>query len=110
MAKWLMKSEPSVFGITDLKKAGRTTWDGVRNYMARNFILQMKKGDQVLFYHSVAKPTGVAGGAEGGRQAYPDPTAFDPAHVHHDPRSKPEKPAWFMVDVKFVRQAREVIP
>jgi predicted RNA-binding protein with PUA-like domain len=105
-----MKSEPSVFGIADLKKAGRTHWDGVRNYQARNNLLAMKRGDQVLFYHSVAKPTGVAGLAEVVKEAYPDFTAFDPKDPHYDPKSKPEKPSWFMVDVKFVKQARQVIP
>ncbi len=107
---WLMKSEPDVFGIRDLERKGSTCWDGVRNYLARNHMMAMKAGDRALFYHSNAKPSGVAGIAEVCRESYPDHTAFDPKDVHFDPRSRPEKPTWFMVDVKFVRAARELIP
>ncbi len=109
---WLMKSEPLVFSIDDLKKApGQTTfWDGVRNYQARNYLKQMRIGDRVLFYHSNAEPSGVAGTAEVVEEAYPDHTAFDMTHPHFDPKSDPANPTWFMVDVKFVTAFPEPIP
>ena len=80
MAYWLMKSEPSVFGIDDLKAKPKQTafWDGVRNYQARNFMQSMKKGDQILFYHSSCPEPGVVGVAQVVKEAYPDHTAFDP--------------------------------
>ncbi len=104
-AYWLMKSEPSAFSIQDLRKAhNRTTsWDGVRNFQARNFMRAMKKGDQVLFYHSNADPPAVMGIAEVVKEAYPDDTAFDRTDKHYDPRSRPAKPLWDMVDIKLVR-------
>jgi predicted RNA-binding protein with PUA-like domain len=103
---WLVKSEPSAFSIDDLARApGKTTsWDGVRNYQARNYMRTMKQGDQVLFYHSNAEPPAVVGVAEVVREAYPDPTAFDPKDKHYDPKSHPNKPAWEMVDVRLVRK------
>ena len=110
---WLLKSEPSVFGFADLLAApGRTTgWDGVRNYQARNFMRDdMRVGDLVLFYHSNADPTGVAGVAEVVREAYPDPTAFDRDDPHHDPKSRPEAPTWVMVDVRAVEPFAALVP
>ena len=111
MAKryWLVKSEPDVYSIEQLEKDGSTSWEGVRNYQARNFMMEMKKGDRLLFYHSNANPPGVAGLAEVVREAYPDTAAFDPKSKYHDAASTPEKPRWFMVDVGFVeRFAAEV--
>ena len=102
---WLLKSEPDVFSFDDLLAApGRTTgWDGVRNYQARNFMRDaMRVGDGVLFYHSNAEVAGVAGTAEVARSAYPDATAFDPAHDGYDPKSRPDAPAWVQVDVRAV--------
>jgi predicted RNA-binding protein with PUA-like domain len=101
---WLVKSEPEVFSFDDLLAApGRTTkWDGVRNFAARNHLRAMKKGDRVLFYHSSAKPTAVVGLAEVVREAYPDNTALDKKDPHFDPKSKPDDPTWFMVDIKAV--------
>jgi len=101
---WLVKSEPEVFSFDDLLAApGRTThWDGVRNFAARNHLRAMKKGDRVLFYHSSAKPTAVVGLAEVVREAYPDTTALDKKDPHFDPKSKPDDPTWFMVDIKAV--------
>jgi len=100
---WLMKSEPNVYSITDLKRDGKTCWDGVRNYQARNFMRDdMRVGDRVLFYHSSAQPMGIYGVAEVVREAYPDHTAFDPADPHYDPKSDPANPAWMMVDVGYV--------
>lgn len=103
MQYWLMKSEPDVFGIDDLKKRGAkgSHWDGVRNYQARNFMQAMKKGDQVFFYHSNCSTPGVVGVMTVKREAYPDHTAFDPEDTHYDPKSDPEKPRWYMVDVVF---------
>jgi predicted RNA-binding protein with PUA-like domain len=105
-----MKSEPDVFSIDDLERDGRTTWEGVRNYQARNFLRDdMKVGDLVLFYHSNAEPTGVAGVARVCREAYPDPTQFDPKSEYHDPGAKPEDPRWLMVDVEFVRKLPSLV-
>ena len=104
---WLFKSEPSSFSLDDLKnRPGRTEhWDGVRNYQARNYLRdQVKVGDLVLFYHSNIAEPAVVGIAEVVREGYPDFTAFDPQSKYFDPRSTPEKPAWYMVDVRFVRE------
>ncbi len=102
---WLVKSEPNCFSIDDLSAAkGQTThWDGVRNYQARNMLRdQMKLGDRVLFYHSNARPPGIAGVAEVVREGYPDTTAFDAKQDHFDPKSKPDCPTWYMVDLKLI--------
>ena len=101
---WLMKSEPEVFSIDDLKRSPTKTtcWDGVRNYQARNFMRSMQVGDRVLFYHSNADPPAVVGTAEVVRTAYPDPTQFDRNDDHFDPASRPEDPRWDMVDIRFV--------
>ncbi|MFP4611060.1 MAG: EVE domain-containing protein [Thiohalophilus sp.] len=107
MNYWLMKSEPDVFGIDDLAAMPRKTdhWDGVRNYQARNMMRdEMKKGDQVFFYHSNCKEPGIVGIAEVVREGYPDHTAWDPKSKYYDPRSDPENPRWYMVDIKFVRK------
>ena len=111
MAKyWLMKSEPSVYSIDDLEKDKIAYWDGVRNYQARNFMRdEMKVGDKVLFYHSNAKPSGVAGICEVVKEGYPDFTAFDPEDIHYDPKSKRDEPTWFMVDVKFVEKFPQLV-
>lgn len=112
MRYWLMKSEPGEFGIDDLaRRPDRTEpWDGVRNYQVRNMMRDdMKPGDAVLFYHSNCELPGIVGLAEIVREAYPDPTAFDPAHKHYDPRSHPDRPVWLMVDVRFVRKLRRTI-
>ncbi len=107
---WLMKSEPNVFSIEDLRKYTLTPWDGVRNYQARNYMRdQMKIGDLAFFYHSNANPSGITGIAKVIREGYPDHTAFDPENVHYDPKSDLKKPAWFMVDVEFVKVARSLI-
>lgn len=108
-----MKSEPDCFSIDDLANAPNKTtyWDGVRNYQARNFMRDdMKKGDWVLYYHSNADPSGIAGLATVAKEAYPDFTAFDPRHQHYDPKSRQEFPTWFMVDLKFKRKFKNLIP
>ena len=94
MAHWLMKSEPDVFSYDDLVKVKREGWDGVRNYQARNFMREMKKGDLVIFYHSNATPPGVAGVANIVKEAEPDPTQFDPSSKYFDPKSSPDDPRW----------------
>lgn len=112
MKYWLMKSEPHVFGLDDLKASpgGTNHWDGVRNYQARNYMCDMKKGDRVFFYHSNCPQPGIAGLATVAREAYPDHTAFDPENPHYDPRSDADDPRWFMVDVKYERHLKRVIP
>jgi predicted RNA-binding protein with PUA-like domain len=112
MAKrhWLMKSEPSAFSIDDLARAGRTGWEGVRNYQARNLLRdELKAGDEVLFYHSSADPAGVAGIAKIVRSAYPDPTQFDRKSEYHDPGSPKDAPRWLAVEVAFVRKFVRVV-
>ena len=109
---WLMKSEPDEFSITDLKNKPSQTehWDGVRNYQARNFMRdKMKINDRVLFYHSGVKPS-VVGTARIVKTGYPDFTAWDPKNKHFDPKSTPENPIWYMVDIRFVSQFAEPIP
>ena len=105
-----MKSEPDVFSIDDLKERKSEPWDGVRNYQARNFMRdEMKKGDLVLFYHSNAKPPGVAGIAEVCKEGYPDPTAFNKKSKYFDPKSDPKKPRWILVDVKFKKKFKNFV-
>jgi predicted RNA-binding protein with PUA-like domain len=99
VAKWLMKSEPDVFGYDDLVRVKREGWDGVRNYQARNFMREMQRGDRVIFYHSNAKPPGVAGIAKIVTRAEPDPTQFDPDSKYFDPASDPDDPRWDWVTV-----------
>lgn len=107
---WLGKSEPSLYSIDDLARDGKTGWEGVRNYTARNFLRDdLKLGDRLLFYHSSCPETGVAGVAEVCREAYPDPTAFDPSHPYFDEKCKPEAPTWFRVDVAFVEKFPRVV-
>lgn len=106
---WLMKSEPSCYSIDDLKAAGKGTWDGVRNYQARNFMRAMKKGDKVLFYHSSDAPIGIAGLAEVSTEAYPDPTQFDPKADHYDPKATKENPIWSVVDVTFKNKFKRLL-
>ncbi len=105
-----MKSEPEVFSITDLEKDGRTLWEGVRNYQARNFMMNdMAAGDEVLFYHSNAEPPGVAGVATVSKAAVPDPTAFDKKSEYFEPKATKEKPIWFCVEVKFAKKFKSVL-
>ncbi len=110
MSCWLFKSEPECYGIDDLARDKRTHWDGVRNYQARNMLRDdVKKGDIVLFYHSNCDEPGVAGVAEVVKEAYPDPSAFDPEDAHFDPKSDPDAPRWFVVDIRFKRRLKRVV-
>ena len=107
MAYWLFKSEPDTFGIDDLAAQPSQTdhWDGVRNYQARNFMRdRMRAGDLGFFYHSNTKEPGIVGIVEIAREAYPDHTALDPEDPHYDPKSDPDDPRWYMVDVRLVRK------
>lgn len=107
MAYWLVKSEPEEFSIDDLaqRPEKRDHWDGVRNYQARNMLRdQMRKGDRIFFYHSNCAEPGIVGIAEVVREGYPDHTAFDPDDKHYDPKSDPDDPRWYMVDIRFVRK------
>jgi len=112
MSYWLLKSEPDTFGIDQLARAPRrtTSWDGVRNYQARNMLRdQMKKGDQAFLYHSSCEVPGIAGIVTIVKAGYPDPTAFDRKHEHFDPKSRREAPTWYMVDVKLERRFARII-
>ncbi|MDD9822888.1 MAG: EVE domain-containing protein [Gammaproteobacteria bacterium] len=107
MRHWLMKSEPGEFSIDDLQRVTVEPWDGVRNYQARNFMRDaMRPGDPAFFYHSNCKTPAIVGVMKIAGAAYPDPTAFDPNDSHYDPKSDPDKPTWFLVDVRFVRKLK----
>jgi predicted RNA-binding protein with PUA-like domain len=106
-----MKSEPEAYSIEDLERDGRTSWEGVRNYQARNFMRDdMRPGDGVLFYHSNADPPGVAGIARVCRAAYPDPTARDPASDYFDSKASDQDPRWFIVDLEFEQRFPRLVP
>lgn len=108
---WLFKSEPDVFSLADLRRKGRAPWDGVRNYTARNFLRdQVAIGDLILFYHSSTEPPGIVGLARVAGAARPDETAFDRKHDGYDPKSSPENPRWYLVDVEFVLELPRMIP
>lgn len=112
MHHWLFKSEPSCFSIDDLSQRPKQTehWDGVRNYQVRNMLRSdIKKGDQGFFYHSSCTPPGIAGIVEVVKEGYPDFTAWDPRSDHFDPKSTPENPRWYMVDVKLVKKFPRLI-
>ena len=107
---WLMKSEPNSYSIQDLKRDKTAFWDGVRNYQARNFMIQdMKIGDKVLFYHSNAKPSGVTGLAVVCKTAEPDLTALDKKSIYYDPKATKQNPRWQAVTVRFVALFDRVI-
>ena len=104
---WLVKSEPTTFSFDDLLRAPNKTtpWNGVRNFVARNFMKDgMKVGDRVFFYHSSADPTAIVGICEVVREAYPDDSAFDPSSEGYDEQSSKDNPTWFMVDLRAVAQ------
>ncbi|MDR3491050.1 MAG: EVE domain-containing protein [Gammaproteobacteria bacterium] len=112
MAYWLFKSEPETFGIDALAKMPKQTehWDGVRNYQARNMLRdQIKVRDKIFFYHSNCNPPGIVGIARVVRSGYPDDSALNPESDYYDPKSTPENPRWFMVDVKFEKKFKHII-
>ncbi len=110
MAFWLLKSEPDSYGIHHLEAEGVASWDGVRNYAARNNLMAMKLGERGFFYHSSCEVPGVAGVCEVWREHYPDHTQFDPSSKYFDAKASPDKPRWFMPDVRFVARFDEVVP
>lgn len=111
MAYWLIKSNPSCFNIKDLQRVETEMWDGVRNYRARNFMRDnMKVGDKAFFYHSSARPSGVAGIVTISKAGYPDTTQFHPEHRHYDPKATEEEPRWYMVDVTFEQAFTNILP
>ena len=112
MRYWLMKTEPTTFGIEHLAKAPRRTtgWDGVRNYQARNMLRdEMHRGDQAFMYYSSTEVPGIVAVMEVVKEGYPDPTAFEKRNHHYDPDSDPKNPRWFMVDVRLQRRLARVI-
>ncbi|WP_158972550.1 EVE domain-containing protein [Paraglaciecola sp. L3A3] len=112
MQYWLFKTEPDAFSIDDLAARPLQTehWDGIRNYQARNFLRdQVQLGDQVFIYHSSCKHVGIAGLAEVVKEQYPDHSQFDPESKYYDIKSEPEKPRWYMVDVKFKEKFPQIL-
>jgi predicted RNA-binding protein with PUA-like domain len=110
MAYWLMKSEPHAFSIDDLKQVGINSWDGVRNYQARNMMRDdMKKGDLAFFYHSSCKEPGIVGIMTIVREAYPDDIEFGRKGKRIKGNADPENPTWFMVDVRYKRKLKRNI-
>jgi predicted RNA-binding protein with PUA-like domain len=112
MSYWLMKTEPTSFSVEDLERAPNktTAWDGVRNYQARNMLRdQMKIGDQAFLYYSNCDEPGIVAIVEIVEEGYPDPTAFERKHHHYDPKSNPDNPRWFLVDVQLKRRLHRVI-
>lgn len=104
-----MKTEPDVFSIDQLKKDKTTPWTGVRNYQARNFMKDMNLGDEVIFYHSSADPSGAVGIANVSKLAFPDPTQFDKKSEYFDPKATKEKPIWFCVEVAYVSTFKHLL-
>ena len=109
MARWLVKTEPDVFSIDDFARSKVTDWTGVRNYQARNFLMAMEEGDEVIIYHSNAEPPGVVGIGQVHAKATPDKTQFDPSSEYFEPKATEANPRWFCPDLKFVRKfARQI--
>jgi predicted RNA-binding protein with PUA-like domain len=109
MKYWLVKTEPDVYSIDDLKRDRRTEWTGVRNYQARNFLQEMSRGDLALIYHSNAEPSGVAGIGKVVRLAQADPTQFDRKSEFYEPKATLEAPRWFCPEIAFVEKFASVI-
>jgi predicted RNA-binding protein with PUA-like domain len=101
MAYWLFKSEPDTFSLDDLQRLGRSPWDGVRNYQARNYLRAMKPGDRGFFYHSRVDPPGIAGLCRVVSLPCADLTAHDPKSPYYDPKSSPDNPRWSLVEVAY---------
>jgi predicted RNA-binding protein with PUA-like domain len=107
---WLVKSEPLSYSVDHLKKDKEAAWTGVRNYQARNFMKEMKKGDMVLFYHSSCEVPGIYGLAKVSKEAQPDETQFDQKGHYYEPRAIREKPMWECATINFVKKFKEPIP
>lgn len=109
MHHWLMKSEPDEFSFQELERKDKEPWTGVRNYQARNFLRAAKVGDLVLFYHSNCAAPGIVGVARITREAFDDPTQFDPRSDYHDAKSTRESPCWSCVEVSFHQGFRRLV-
>lgn len=109
MKYWLCKSEPDVYSIDNLKKDGRTLWDCVRNYQARNYLREMAVGDLVLYYHSNAEPSGVVGTATVSKTAVADPTQFDRRSEYFDEKATKDAPRWFSPEIKFKSKFKRLV-
>ncbi|KAF9527968.1 PUA-like domain-containing protein [Crepidotus variabilis] len=116
---WLLKAEPDSrvvkgkdvkFSVDDFESTKMSPWEGVRSYEARNIMKEMKVGQGALFYHSNCKTPGIAAFAKVTKEAYPDYTAWDESHPYFDPKSNPDEPKWFMVDLTFSSRAQNFIP
>ncbi|NJR37668.1 MAG: EVE domain-containing protein [Leptolyngbyaceae cyanobacterium CSU_1_4] len=101
MNYWLIKSEPDVYGIADLKRDRTTIWDGVRNYQARNFLRTMQPGDRIFYYHSNTTPPGIVGMAKVTEVGINDPSQFEATSPYYDPKSSPTAPRWQTVAIQF---------
>lgn len=111
MRYWLLKNEEENYSIDDLRRDKITSWEGVRNYQARNFLRdEIKKGDAAIFYHSNGNPSGAAGVVRIMRSGYPDDTQFDKRSIYFDPKATKEDPRWYLVDVKFEKKFPSIIP
>ena len=113
MHHWLLKTEPDTFGIDELAAAPRrtTSWEGVRNYQARNMLRDdIKRGDLAFFYHSSCDEPGIAGIVEVVRAGYPDASAWDPRSPYHDAKSPENKPLWYTIDIRLKRRTKRLIP
>jgi predicted RNA-binding protein with PUA-like domain len=109
MSYWLVKSEEDVYSIQHLRKDRKTHWHGVRNYQARNYLKQMKKGDLVLYYHSNCEKPGVVGVAKVVKEAYPDPSQFEKSSEYFDPKASIKEPRWFCPDLAYDSHFSQVI-
>lgn len=107
---WLVKSEPDCYPYEQLESEGRTMWDGVRNYQARNYMRDaMQRGDLVLFYHSSTAVPGVVGVAQVASDPYPDPTQFDADSQYYDPKATHEQPRWYLVDIEPIERLPRLV-
>jgi predicted RNA-binding protein with PUA-like domain len=109
MNYWLFKTEPDAFSIDDLAAHGSTSWEGVRNYQARNFLRAMQAGDGAFFYHSSCAEPGIVGRMSICRTAYADPSQFDAYSPYADAKSPADNPRWDCVDVRFLEQFKQVL-
>jgi predicted RNA-binding protein with PUA-like domain len=109
MNYWLMKSEPDVYSIADLKGDRTSMWDGVRNYQARNFLRQMSRGDLVFFYHSNTKIPGIVGLVRVVETGIADPSQFDMNSEYYDAKSQFDAPRWQTVKVEFIEEFAKLI-
>ena len=109
MAFWLVKSEPNSYSIDDLKRDGVTAWNVVRNFQARSFLREMKVDEEVLFYHSVVNPIGIAGICRVARVAYPDPSQYERTSEYYDSKVPKDTPRWYSPDLAFLEAFQKTL-